>query len=237
MPLKPIPLLSLAGACLALALPLAALAAGKATIQGSGDSRFQVEFNGSRLRLESAQHRQVYLVANGNSVYAVTSAAGQPLVVSGSAIMGLLATQGGGRQFATGSEDIQQFISLEATGRQETVAGLSGKVYDLQYIDRAGQQRKEELVLGNAADLVELTTAFGRTAASFQQQAGIENTGARRLLQELETRELGMLRFGQHYRLVALDTTPPAPSRFELPAMPMQLQGLESLIPALTGRR
>ncbi len=228
---------SLAVACLALSLPFAALAAGKATIQGSNGDQFTLEFNGSQMRLESDKHRNMYLVANGNSVYAVTAAAGQPLVVSGNAVMGLLATQGGNRQFATGSEDIQKFVSLEPTQRQETVGGIAGTVYKLQYIDRSGKQRSEEVVLGKDADVAELTRVFGRTAATFQQNTGVDNAGAQELLQQLDSRKLGVLRFANHYRLVALDTTPPSPSRFELPTPPMQLQGLEALIPALTGRR
>lgn len=222
-----------------LAAPMLALAAGTATIQGSDGTRFTLEYDGSHMRLESGKHRNVYLVSNADSVYAVTNAAGQPLVVSGGAVMSLLSAQGG-QKFATGSEDIRTFTSLTSTGRKETVAGIPGAIHQLKYVDRGGRQRTEEIVLTENAEIAQMTRSFGRTAAAFQQNAGVDNAGSQALLDELSSRNLGLLRFANHYRLVSLQTTPPAPSRFELPAAPMQLpalQGLGGLIPGLGGKR
>src|SRR5690606_16342207 len=131
----------------------------------------------------------------------------------------------------------QEFVSLESTGRNETVGGIAGTVHKLQYVDRSGAKRSEEVVLSDDPQVVEMTAVFGRTAARFQQNAGVDNAGAHALLQELESRQLGLLRFANHYRLVAMDSEPPSPTRFQLPTPPMQMQGLEALLPALTGRR
>lgn len=222
-----------------LAMPFCVLAAGTATIQGQDGSRFTLEYDGSQLRLESSRHRNVHLIANGDSVYAVTTAAGQPLVVSGGAVMSLLSAQGG-QKFATGSEDIRSFTSLTSTGRYETVAGIRGAIHQLKYVDRGGRQRTEEIVLSEHPEVAQMTRSFGRAAAAFQQGAGVDNEGSRALLRELENRNLGLLRFANHYQVVALQTTAPSPARFQLPAAPMQLpglQGLGSLIPGLGGAR
>lgn len=229
---------SMAVACLAMSLPLSVLAAGTATIQGSNGDRFTLEYDGSQMRLQSDKQRNVHLIANGSSIYAVTQAGGQPVVVSGNAVMGLLSASSGRKQFASGSEDIQQFIGLKATGRSETVGGIAGKVHTLEYIDRTGKRRSEEVVLSGHAEVAEMTNRFGRIAATFQQNSGVDNTGAQQLLQELERRKMGVLRFADHYRLERLDTTPPSQARFQLPSAPMQLPaGLEALVPGLTGRR
>lgn len=231
---------SIAIVCLAVPLPFSVLAAGTATIHGSNGDRFTLEYDGSQMRLQSEKQRNVHLIANGSSIYAVTQAGGQPVVVSGNAVMGLLSASSGRKQFASGSEDIQEFIGLKSTGRSETVGGIAGKVHTLEYIDRAGKRRSEEVVLSEHAEVAEMTNRFGRIAATFQQNSGVDNAGAQQLLRELDRRKMGILRFADHYRLESLNTATPSQARFQLPAAPMQLpalQGLEALVPGLTGRR
>src|SRR5690606_3381564 len=103
-------------------------------------------------------------------------------------VMSLLSAQGG-QKFATGSEDIRSFISLTATRRTESVAGIAGTIHELKYVDRGGKQRTEEVVLSENPDIARMTTSFGRAAAAFQQGAGVDNSGSTALLKELETRK------------------------------------------------
>lgn len=222
--------------CLALGLPVYAQAAGTAVIQGDDQKQFVLEYNGSDLRLESDAYRDLYLVARNGTVYAVAQAGGQPIVVEGKAVLGLLTRAGGGRQL-TGNEDLARFVSLEPTGKKESVAGLPGQVYRLTYVDRQGKTRTEEAVLGNTPELVQMTQAFGRIATDFQRNTGVDNQGAQALLGELQARNLGLLRFGRHYRLVSLNPATPPAARFALPNTPLQLGGLEQLIPGLLGTR
>src|SRR5690606_24015599 len=63
---------SLAIVCLAMPLPFSVLAAGTATIQGSNGDQFTLEYDGSQMRLQSDKQRNVHLIANGSSIYAVT---------------------------------------------------------------------------------------------------------------------------------------------------------------------
>ena len=215
--------------------PLAVLAAGKAVIQG-GDKTFILEYDGPQLRLQDERRPGIHLISRQGQLYAVTSAAGQSIVVSGGAVAGLLQAQGGGRsQFATGSEDIQRLVSLEDTGRAQTVGGVRGTIHRLTYIDRGGQQRTEEVVLTRDAEVAELTRNFGQAALAFQQSSGVDNSGGQALMQTLDQRGLGLLRFGKHYELTSLDRTRPAASRFAVPAS-SGLSGLEQLIPGLQRR-
>lgn len=234
--MNPISRLSSAALALAVLLPAGADAGGLAVVQGENQRQYTLEYDGAKLRLQSDAYRGLHLIAHNGTVYAVTSAAGRPLVVEGKAVLGLLSRTGGNQQL-TGNEDIARLVSLEDTGKRETVAGLAGTIYRLTYVDRQGQTRTEEAVLGKQAGVAELTQAFGRIAADFQRSTGVDNQGALSLLRELEQRRLGLLRFGRHYQLVSLDERTPAAARFALPAQAMQLNGLENLLPGLLGTR
>lgn len=227
---------SLATAFTLILLAPIAGAGGLAVIQGENQHQYSLEYDGAKLRLQSDAYRGIHLIVQDGTVYAVTSAAGRPLVVEGKAVLGLLARTGAD-QSLTGNEDIARLIALEDTGQRETVAGLSGAVYRLTYVDRQGHTRTEAAVLGAQAAVVELTQAVGRVAADFQRSTGVDNQGARDLLRELDRRQLGLLRFGQHYRLASLDQRTPDADRFALPAQAMNLNGLENLLPGLLGNR
>lgn len=220
--------------------PLAVLAAGKAVIQG-GETTFTLEYDGPQLRLQDERRPGVHLVSRNGQLFAVTSAAGQPIVVSGGAVAGLLQAQGRGRgQFATGSEDIQRLVSLTDSGRAQTVGGVRGTIHRLVYVDRSGNERSEDVVLTRDPEVAELTRHFGQAALAFQQSTGVDSSGGQALMQTLDQRGLGLLRFGKHYELASLDRTPPAASRFALPSSSVGvpgLNGLEQLIPGLGQRR
>lgn len=221
-----------------LLAPLAAAAAGQAVIQGEGQRAYTVDFDQRNLRLEDNQRRGIHLLSRDGVLYAVSSAAGQPIVVSGNAVIGLL--NAGGRQAATGTDDIQKLVSLKPTGRSQTIAGIRGTQYTISYVDRGGRTRNENLVLSDDPDLRLLTHGFGQAVLDFQQRAGVDTQGARELLAELERQGKGLLAFGQHYRLASLDRNTPSPERFALPGSPMQLPALNDLqkmIPGLGGGR
>src|SRR3546814_9286413 len=78
--------------------------------------------------------------------------------------MALLGARGGKQPLATGSEDIDRFVSLEPTDREETVGGLTGTVYHLTYVDRNGRRRTEEAVLSKNPALAELTRSEEHTS-------------------------------------------------------------------------
>ncbi|GAA5233804.1 hypothetical protein FOZ76_07060 [Verticiella sediminum] len=217
-----------------LCLPLVAGAAGQAVIQGENQRTYSVDFDQRNLRLEDSQRRGIYLLSRDGVLYAVSSVGNQPVVVSGNAVIGLL-SGGGNRQFATGSEDIQQLLSLEPTGRSETVAGIRGEQYAVNYIDRSGRNRTENVVLSTDPDVVTLTRAVGQAAIDFQQRTGVDTQGARALLAELDKQNRGLLGFGQHYRLASLERGAPPAERFALPGAPMQLPSLNDLQGLISG--
>lgn len=223
---------------LALALaaaPILVNAAGTAQIQG-GDKNITVEFDGSFARVQSDQQKNVHLLARDNAVYAVTDMGGQPLVVESSAVIGLLGAQGMAK-LENDKDAIQKFVSLDATGRNETVAGFQGSVYKLVYTDGNGKRRSEEAVLGKQPSIVELSQSLGHVAINLMQLAKHDTRGSTELVNELRKRNLGLLRFGAKLRLISLNTAAPNASRFVLPSAPMDLsQGLGGLLQGM-GRK
>lgn len=211
-----------------LLVPLASWAAGVATIDARGD-RYTLEYNDQRMRVESAQRPQIYLLAHHDALYAVTSAGGRPLVLEGKAILGLLAAGGKGSPVATSPDDIANVVSLQPTGKTETIAGINGDVHTLTYVTRGGQQRSLEAVLSTDPRVAELTHNVGQIAVAFQRSTGVDNQGAQELLRLLQTRNVGLLRVGADFRLAALNANAPAAERLQLPESPLSLQGLESL--------
>ena len=211
------------------AAPLVATAAGSALIQGDEKS-ITMEFNGPLARIQVEQQKNIHLIARDNNVFAVTDMGGRPLVVESSAVIGLLGAQGLAK-LENDKDAIQKFVSLDSTGRSETVAGFPGAVYKLVYIDGNGQRRSEEAVLGSQPGIVELSQSLGHVATTLLLLAKSNTHGATELVQELARRKLGLLRFGTKLRLVSLNSTAPAAARFVLPAAPMQMpQGLEGLL-------
>lgn len=105
---------------------------------------------------------------------------------------------------------VVEFLGLDDTGRSETVAGVSGRVYLLSYRDAEGARRREQLVLSADPRARELAWALQRLTVA----AAAAPAGARQLAAELQTRKLGPLRLGERWHVRELATAasvPPPP--------------------------
>ena len=81
-------------------------------------------------------------------------------------------------------------------GRNETVAGVPGQVYDLTYANEQGTRQTEEIVLGRDATLRELTetlATWGRMMAAYLSVDLSEYQGA---MDDLLQYGDGILRLG-----------------------------------------
>lgn len=216
-----------------------ALAGGLAEIEsgvGSERSRAQLEFDGDRLRIEAREGAgagEGYLVFRDGKPYAVSLAEGQTVVMD----MGSLLAMTGQMMQSAGTDfsEVAKYLDLRATGRTETVGGLRGEVFRLDYRTGSGTRESRELVLGTQRPVRELSLALMQMSQAMQQAMGRpEPEGSLKLQAELDRRQAGVLRFGDEFRLLSLVERSPAASRFELPAAPMALPvGLS--LPAAAG--
>jgi hypothetical protein len=235
--------LALAISLLFLARPVAA---GGSAVFEAGDGtergRVSLEFDGDRLRMTPEADKasgQNYVVFRDGRMYSVAINDGETMVFETSQMMKMM---GGAmaRQMAvdTGLDDIAAYHGLNATGRSETHAGITGEVYTVDYTTRAGKREKTELVLARNATLVEMSTAmtaFSEMMAKAIGQAQDSTPGAKALTEEFQRRKLGVLRVEDSFRLTKLDTATPKAARFALPAEPMVMPEMPALPAGLFG--
>lgn len=215
-----------------LAATASVRADGTADLLANGE-RYRVEFTGKQVRIESTERRGLYMLAHDESLYAVSQVQGRPLVMEGRAIINLLAAAGAGAATRNHPDDLVRFGELRRTSRRETVAGIHGEVYTLEFWTRKGEHRTVDIVLSSDPDIVQLTGAMGNIALALQQTLGTDTQGAQELIHALQQRGLGVLRAGPDIRLVGIDRATPPPDRFRLPAQPVALPDLRSLLPGL----
>lgn len=193
------------------------------TADGDQKTRVQFEYAGERLRLEplTPSGDMGRMILREGQIYVL--AEGMVFEFSGMAKMM-------GAQFAApgaGPAEVSRFIGLEPTGRREEVAGASGEVHTLRFVDRAGREQREELLLSTDGRARELAAAMMRlNAAMMAAMERADTPGDAAMKAQLAGR--GVLRYGREFRVVSFGGEPAA-GRFELPAPPQKLPAIGAL--------
>lgn len=229
-----------------LALPLAAQAGGVARLQAqsAADGRggeFTIEFDDDGQARIAGGAGNGYLLVRGGRAYSVRDDGGTPVVHDLAQVAGLVRNsplagrrgEGGGRfggrapQF-TG--DLASFGDAKATGREETVAGLTGQVYLLDYTATDGRPRQVEMVISTAPQAREFSAAMRRIGQQMQAAFGkAAPAGARVLWDWLDRQQAGLLRLGDAVQVHELQDITPPTERFALPAAVTQVESLRDL--------
>lgn len=231
-------------ATVALVLPLAAVATG-----GSGTFRMNdpnqgdkttmtIEYSGDRIRSSTDQADNSYGLVIGDKMYIVMNEGGSPHVVDAAQMYALVKQMNAnpGEDFAS-DLDMQKFVSLESTGKSETVAGVTGEVHRLSYVDREGQTRTEDLVLSKDPRAYGLTSSFMRMMDIAQQTTNVSTDATAQLSARLRSMQAGIVRLGDKMHLIAISGDTPAAERFDLPAEPQALPDLHGLqLPGFGGQ-
>ncbi|WP_439106131.1 hypothetical protein [Congregibacter sp.] len=217
------------------AAPLLALdaVAGSATVASKDGGSSTFEYNEQFLRVGIPGQGGYALVRDG-SIYTVMQQDGNTLVIdAGSAMKGM----GGGAAPAVPSQFNSKIESLENTGRSETVAGIKGEVYQLNSKDENGNLQSEEVVLSDDPRALELRDALFLmvgVAAQLTAEGTVDNTQSiKKALADINS---GILRYGQEMTVTSIDGDAVDASRFELPAAPLNLQGIGSMLNNMSKR-
>lgn len=206
----------LIGAALSMACSLA-LAAGSATIANDDGSTVQIEYDGDRVRLELPEG-DGYMVVRDGRMYSVSG----DTVFDVSSVFEMFADQ----ISLDPADEVEVLHELRPTGRTETIAGVRGEVYIVDYTDENGQRAEEEVVLSSDRRAVELREAFetmARAVASATDQAP-----QKELTEAFGDR--GVLRFGDSMKVSSLSDRRPAAARFDLPSEPQDMEGIGQAI-------
>ncbi|HUH40581.1 MAG TPA: hypothetical protein VL024_06885 [Castellaniella sp.] len=207
-------LLFILGCC----VPIAVHAATQATVQ-AGERILTVAIDGPRARIDVSGVQQGYLLLHDARLYSVMRVGGQPVVMDAKAAAGML----GGLSFKPPARMIASLTELKSTGAHQTVAGRKGEVYTVSYRDLEGHVRTEKGVLGEQADVRELTQALLEIARLLQPSTQIPAKGVSQVEQTLEDRKLGLLSLGSEFRVKSLTADALPEGYLDLPAAPKQL--------------
>jgi len=121
-------------------------------------------------------------------------------------------------------------IKYEDTGRTETIAGITGKVYS--FVERGKQH---EVVLGRDKDLQD--AALGVVEIAKAMSAAMPSESRNMMEQNSPIKSMAMLRLDHYMQLQSINKKRIQASVFKLPAKPQQLGGgLGGLMKNLMGR-
>lgn len=199
-----------------------ALAGGSATFQsspaGQADTNLTFRWQDSHTVRMDTHGQSSYMLVRDGKAYSVTNAGGQPMVMDLSSL-GKMAGQGG--QSSPTLAQAQSVSEWEATGREETVAGIEGEIYQITWTDHRGKTRTDQAVLSDDDRVVAMSRAFNAFAGTMGAIAGDQNPNA--FKQRLDEQELGVLRFADHFVVTRLSGETPDAEQFELPAEPRDM--------------
>ena len=103
--------------------------AGTADVRSNDGETTRFEYRGDKLRISMGGQADGYMIMRDNRVFVVSESDGELMVMDISQAMSMFGAMAGA---ATPSLTDDEVISLEAAGREETHAGVTGEVYNLR---------------------------------------------------------------------------------------------------------
>lgn len=192
-----------------------AMAGGTATI-ASQEQSMSLEYNGELVRMNVGDQSDTYMLIRDGRMYSVSG----DMVFDASSLMRNFASQA-----PAPGDDVGDFHGMKATGRTETVAGIGGEVYVIDFTDSEGRRQQKEAVLSSDRRAREMQDAFMQMTRVMAEATGTNTSGAAEMDAALDGR--GILRMGNEMRVTAISGSTPSASRFALPAEPQKLGGGE----------
>jgi len=227
---------------LVLLLAVNAFAAGKVTIEGNGEGEHYtmvIEYLDNhtlRMNFPNQQEGSGYMLIRDNKVYTVTNFNNTLMVMDLGAMSKMAAAFGGDnddQDQLTGPLSYE-VLEMTDTGKTETVAGFKGKVYVVSAKDDSGTY-SEEIVLSSDPKVRAYSDAWREAGKTMQHVLNQDLEADNDLNHYMEKHKLGLLRYGQEYRVVSIDSSKPAADRFTLPAAPMTMPDFGSMFGGAAG--
>lgn len=195
--------------------------AGAADLQNKDGTKMKFEYQGNNLRVNTGQGDDSYMLLVNQHMYVVSTSDGNTTVIDMNQAMSMFGSMAGA---ATPSVVASKVVSMEATGRSEVQAGITGEVYNLRYIDDDGREHRTELLLSDDPRTKAFSQAMNRMATTLAKSAGKDFANATGDMEKrLDTLDKGVLRYGDDMRITAISDRKIDPSRFVLPAEPTEL--------------
>jgi len=198
--------------------------AGAADMQNKDGTKMKFEYQGDNLRVNTGQGDESYMLLVDQHMYMVSTSDGNTTVIDMNQAMSMF---GGMAGAATPSVVASEVVSMEATGRSEVQAGITGEVYNLRYIDDDSREHRTELLLSDDPRPKAFSRAMNRMALTLAKSAGKDFANATGDMDKrLAKLDKGVLRYGDDMVITAISDRKIDPSRFVLPAEPTELPNL-----------
>lgn len=198
--------------------------AGAADLQNKDGTTMKFEYQGDNLRVNTGQGDDSYMLLVDQHMYVVSTSDGNTTVIDLNQAMSMFGSMAGA---ATPSVVASKVVSMDATGRSEVQAGITGEVYNLRYIDDDGKEHRTELLLSDDPRTKAFSQAMNRMATTLAKSAGKDFANATGDMEKrLDTLDKGVLRYGDDMRITAISDRKIDPSRFVLPAEPTEIPNL-----------
>ncbi len=175
-----------------------------------------------RIDMTSGTNQKISMLKLGNKVYSINGKVVQDM----SQLSKLMAAMGRGNK---GSHKKQPPIKYKDTGKTETIAGITGKVY--RFVENG---KRHEIVLGRSQDLQ--NAMLGLIDIMKSASSVMPDDAMKRMQQDASIKNMAMLRLDNVVRLQSIKTTSIPASTFKLPAEPQQMEGLGGLMKGILGK-
>ncbi|CAB0150760.1 hypothetical protein PSI9734_01201 [Pseudidiomarina piscicola] len=197
---------------------------GRATIISDG-SEATIEFSQNQMLRMDSPDGEGYMLLRDSKLYTVINQGGSMMVFDMAAAMSMMGDQAQSDSFW--DNEIAEIKSFEATGTQETVAGIKGDVFEMVALHTDGETVTTEVVVTENQAVAELTQAMYAMAEVLIEAVNEAPPAAFNEMKSLVIdRGLGVLRQGDDFSVSAIDAKAPSAARFELPAKPMELPSM-----------
>jgi hypothetical protein len=166
------------------------------------------------------------VILRDNKIYSVTEADGQQIVMDMAAIGKMAGSAMDKNQ--SGDFFYSNLISLDKTGKKETVAGIEGDIYKMNWDDN-GTLRNSIIVLSKDKHVIDYTKAWIHFGDRMADALDIKRNAENDLREKISKKKVGILRLDDQFVLTSLSTDSPPSSKFELPAEPMAIPDMGAL--------
>lgn len=190
----------------------------------AGEFKMTERWTGSALRTD-IEGMDAYMLNRDGTVYSIISMAGQITVMDLGQLKGMpgAATGQAPSQDQTGVVFPDTIEDMQELGETREIAGVTGDVYEIEWIDSNGQARTDTAVLTDDSRLLEHQSLKMRMIKTTSGEA------PNPLLVELEKRGLAALSFGDRFLVTEVSDNAGPAGDFELPAKPMDVGNMTQM--------
>ena len=222
-----------------LLLSNSAMSSGIATFKGMDNGKpytLSLEYlnkDVSRIDMDDDSDVDSYLLFNEKLVQVITAYQGNTLVMDLASVSQMAQGLGVMSVLGIDSENMSVRVTrLEPTGKKEKVAGIEGDVYKLSWT-RNNVKQEDVLVLSKDVRVWQYTQAWVNALDAISLSSPSINIQGDQLLNRVSNDKVGILRLGNRFRLVSVQSRPVSPARFVAPDTSFTIPGLSDLLGGL----